>query len=361
MPEIWLSYGATDVVLDIKAENLDKKIEPGGTNLTDLQISSKLEQIDLTKPTELVILEYSKAIQKIISVLLEKCNQKSIPKPKILVDKSNSHIAKNIFSDPTLAISEFNTSQLSNSNLVFIGEMEFDGLFGFNTISTKLVRRFGKDHMLAAYEKRKGNLPAPGEDLQTLTVAQKFTDAFDVSAIEVVANSLGIVDLSIGHPSVTSSIHKSLSSIAINEVGKHRDIIISTGKESSDQTFGRSLSSFWNCFEAIKEEGLAIILAECRNGIGSEAIQQYIEGRMSLDRLKNPAKYVDGMEDLLFLTETGTKFQMGIVSILPEFYAKKLGMLSFGGIKHAMDYILKTQGIRQKVSIVSDGSHILLR
>jgi len=361
MPEIWLSYGATDVVLDIKAENLDKKIEPGGTNLTDLQISSKLEQIDLTKPTELVILEYSKAIQKIISVLLEKCNQKSIPKPKILVDKSNSHIVKNIFSDPTLAISEFNTSQLSNSNLVFIGEMEFDGLFGFNTISTKLVRRFGKDHMLAAYEKRKGNLPAPGEDLQTLTVAQKFTDAFDVSAIEVVANSLGIVDLSIGHPSVTSSIHKSLSSIAINEVGKHRDIIISTGKESSDQTFGRSLSSFWNCFEAIKEEGLAIILAECRNGIGSEAIQQYIEGRMSLDRLKNPAKYVDGMEDLLFLTETGTKFQMGIVSILPEFYAKKLGMLSFGGIKHAMDYILKTQGIRQKVSIVSDGSHILLR
>lgn len=361
MPEIWLSYGPTDVVLDIRAENLDKKIESEGTNLTDLEISSKLEQIDLTKPTELVILEYSKAVQKVISVLLEKCNQKLIPKPKILVDKSNFHIMKNIFSDPTLVISEFNTSQLSNSNLVFIGEMEFDGLFGFNTISTKLVRRFGKDHMLAAYEKRKGNLPAPGEDLLTLTVAQKFTDAFDVSAIEIVANSLGVVDLSIGHPSATSSISKSLSSIAINEVGKHRAIIISTGKESSDQTFGRSLSSLWNCSEAIKEEGLAIILVECRNGIGSEAIQQYIEGRMSLDRLKNPAKYVDGMEDLLFLTETGKKFQIGTVSILPEFYIKKLGMLSFGGIKHAMDYILKTQGARQKVSIVSDGSHILLR
>lgn len=361
MPEIWLSYGPTDVVLDIRAENLDKKIEPEGKNLIDLEISSKLEQIDLTKPTELVILEYSKAVQKVISILLEKCNQKLIPKPKILVDKSNFHIMKNIFSDPTLAISEFSTSQLSNSNLVFIGEMELDGLFGFNTISTKLVRRFGKDHMLAAYEKRKGNLPAPGEDLPTLTISQKFTDAFDVSAIEIVANSLGVTDLSIGHPSTTSSISKSLSSIAINEVGKHRAIIISTGKESSDQTFGRSLSSLWNCSEAIKEEGVAIILAECRNGIGSEAIQQYIEGRISLDRLKNPAKYVDGMEDLLFLTETGKKFQIGIVSILPEFYTKKLGMLSFGGIKHAMDYILKTQGARQKVSIVSDGSHILLR
>jgi len=361
MPEIWLSYGPTDVILDIRAENLDKKIEPGGTNHTDLEISSKLDQIDLTKPTELVITEYTKAVQKVISVLLEKCSQKSIPKPKILVDKSNFQVIKNVFWDPTLAISEFDMSQLSNSNLVFIGELEFDGLFGFNTICTKLVRRFGKDHMLAAYEKRKGNLPAPGEDLSTLTIAQKFTDAFDVSAIEIVANSLGVVDLSVGHPSATSSISKSLSSIATNEVEKHRTIIISTGKESSDQTFGRSLSSLWNCSEAVKEEGLTILLAECRNGIGSEAIQQYVEGRMSLERLQNPAKYVDGMEDLLFLTETEKKFQIGIVSILPEFYTKKLGILSFGGIKQALAHILKTQGARQKVAIVSDGSHILLR
>lgn len=361
MPEIWLSYGPTDIVLDIRAENLDKKIESGGINLTDLEISSKLEQIDLTKPTELVILEHSKSIQKIISILLEKCNLKSIPKPKILVDKSNFHTLKNIFSDPTLIISEFDMSQLSNANLIFIGEMEFDGLFGFNTISTKLVKRFGKEHMLAAYEKRKGNLPAPGEDLPTFTVAQKFTDSFDISAIEIISNSLGVVDLAVGHPSTTSSISKSLSSIASNEVGKHRAMIISTGKESSDQTFGRSLSSLWNCSEAIKEEGLAILLAECRNGIGSDAIQQYVEGRMSLDRLKNPAKYVDGMEDLLFLTEIGKKFQIGIVSILPEFYTKKLDMLSFGGIKYAMDHILKTQGARQKISIVSDGSHVLLR
>jgi hypothetical protein len=36
-------------------------------------------------------------------------------------------------------------------------------------------------------------------------------------------------------------------------------------------------------------------------------------------------------------------------------------MIAFSGIKDAMDYILKTQGIRQKVAVVSDGSHILLR
>ena len=362
MPEIWLNYGSTDVVLDIRAENLDNKIDSKGTVLTDPEIISKLEQIDLSKPTELVLLDHSKTVQKIISLLFDMCNQKSIPKPRLLVDKPSMHLIKHIFTDPSLAITEFSDDQLSNSNLIFVGEMEFDGLFGFNTISTKLIRRFGKEHMLAAYEKRKGNLPAPGEELANFVIAQKFTDAFEIAAIEIVGNSTGVVNLATGHPSLTSSISKSFLPVAISEVGKHRTMIISPGKESDSETLGRSLVSLWNCSEAIKEEGLAILLAECGRGIGSEAIQQYMEGRMTLDRLKNPSKYVDGMEDLLFLTETTKKFQIGIVSILPEFYTKeKLGMIAFSGIKDAMDYILKTQGIRQKVAVVSDGSHILLR
>jgi len=362
MPEIWLNYGPTDVVLDIRAENLDNKIDSKGTVLTDPEIISKLEQIDLSKPTEIVLLDHSKTVQKIISLLFGMCNQKSIPKPRLLVDKPNMHLIKSIFTDPSLAITEFSDDQLSSSNLIFVGEMEFDGLFGFNTISTKLIRRFGKEHMLAAYEKRKGNLPAPGEELANFVIAQKFTDAFEIAAIEIVGNSTGVVNLATGHPSLTSSISKSFLPVAINEVGKHRTMIISPGKESDSETLGRSLASLWNCSEAIKEEGLAILLAECGRGIGSEAIQQYMEGRMTLDRLKNPSKYVDGMEDLLFLTETAKKFQIGIVSILPEFYTKeKLGMIAFSGIKDAMDYILETQGIRQKVAVVSDGSHILLR
>ena len=38
MPEIWLNYGSTDVVLDIKAENLEEKIGTDGKTLTDSEI-----------------------------------------------------------------------------------------------------------------------------------------------------------------------------------------------------------------------------------------------------------------------------------------------------------------------------------
>jgi hypothetical protein len=362
MPEIWLSYGPTDVVLDVRAENLEKQIGSGGMNLTDSEIASKLESLDMSRPTEFVIIEYSKTVQKVISILLDICTKKSLAKPKFLVDKSSLNFIKNVFSDPTISISEFDVSQFSNANLIFIGEMEFDGLFGYNTMSTKLLRRFGKDNMLEAYEKREGNLPLPGYELQTMQVAKKFTDGFEISAIEIVANQTGIIDIATGHPSSTFSLSKSLSSSAIHELEKHRVTIVSTGKEPSNETLSRSLSSIWNCSGAIKEEGLVILLAECKNGLGSEAIQQYTEGRMSLDRLKSPSKYVDGMEDLLFLTEMRKKFGIGIVSILPYLYTKdKLEMIPFSGAKETMDYVLKTYGERQKIAIISDGSHTLLR
>ena len=362
MPEIWLSYGSTEVVLDIKAENLEKQIVPEAKNLADPEIASKLQTIDLTKPTELVVLETTKAVQKAISLLFESCDQKSLPKPRILVEKSNLHIAKNMFSDPSISVSAFDDSQLANTNLMFVGEVEFDGMFGYDTVSTKLLRRFCKEQMLEAYEKKNGNSPHPGEDVPPLEVAKKFTDGFEISALEVVASQSGIVDVSSGHPSSTMSVSKALSPMIVNDAGKHRILFVSTGKETSNETLNRSLSSLWNATSAVKEEGLLVLLAECKNGLGSEALLQYAEGRMSLERLKTPAKYVDGLENLLYLTEIQKQFKIGLVSVLPTYYTKeKLGLVPFGGAKESMEYVLKTYGERQKAVIVPDGSRVLLR
>jgi hypothetical protein len=332
MPEIWLNYGITDVVLDIRAENLDQKIDSDGKTLEDDKITEKLSSLDITKPIELVVLHHSKAVQKIINSLFTEGS----------------------------AISEFG-DELSNSNLVFVAEMELDGLFGYETIATRLLKQFGQDQMLSAYAKRKNNLPAPGQAGESLEEAKKFSDGFDINGIEIIANSKGMVDFAVGHPSSTLSMIKPFESVAVKDVGEHKTMIISTGKDASNDTLGKSLSSLWNCSDAIKKDGLAILLAECKFGVGSEAIQQFIEGRLTLEKLRNPTRYIDSMEDLLFLSEIQKKFQVGLVSILPEFYVKKLNIISLSGVKHAMDYIIKTQGVRQKVAVVSDGARVLLR
>ena len=359
MPEIWLNYGIADVVLDIRAENLDQNIDSDGNVLEDEKITEKLGSLDLSKPMEIVVLHNSKAVQKIISSLFTLCEQKSAPFPRILADKKIMNLVKSTLPEGS-EINEFG-NEIPNSNLMFLAEMELDGLFGYETIATRLLRKFGQENMLSAYAKRKDNLPASGQITSSIDEAKSFVDNFEIQGIELVANSKGIVDFSIDHPSKTMSLSKSFESIAVKDVGRHKSMIISTGKDASNDTLGKALNSLWNCSPAISKDGLAILLAESKFGVGSEAIQQFIEGRITIDKLKNPTKYVNGMEDLLFLTEIQKSFQIGLVSILPEFYAKKLNMISLNGVKLAMDYILKTQGPRQKVAVVSDGARILLR
>lgn len=360
MTEIWLNYGITDVVLEIKAENLEQKIDSDGEILDDSTINEKLSTLDLTKPMELVVLHNSKSIQKIISSLFTLCEQKSKPFPKILTDKKILNLVKAGLPEGS-SINEFDDIEIANSNLVFMGEMEFDGLFGYETISTRLIKKFGMDSMLSAYAKRNGNLPVPGQYPESLQESKKFSDNFEIQGIEIIANSQGIMDFTIDHPSKTLSTTNFLENNCIKEIDQQKTMIISTGKDASNDTLAKSLSSIWNCSNTIKNNGLAILVAECKGGLGSDAIQQYIEGRLTLDQLKNPTKYISGMEDLLFLSEIQKKFQIGLVSILPEFYAKKLDMISLSGIKYSMDYILKTQGIRQKVAVVADGARLLLR
>ena len=360
MPEIWLNYGITDVVLDIRAENLDQKIDSEGKTLDDQQISDKLANIDLNKPMEIVVMHNSRSVQKIISSLFTLCEQKSAPFPKILANKKIMKSVKSGLPEGS-SIDEFNESKISDSDLVFIGEIELDGLFGYETIATRLIKKFGQEHMLSAYAKRKGNFPTPGQVSENFNEAKKFSDNFEIQAIEIAANSKGIVDFTLDHPSKTANLYNTMESFAIKDVGEHKSMIISTGKNASNDTLDKSFSSLWNCNAAIKNGGLAVLIAECKEGLGSDALQQYIEGRLSIDKLSNPSKYIQGMENLLFLSEVRKNFQIGLVSILPEFYVKKLDMIPLPGIKYAMDYILKTQGVRQKVAVVSDGARLLLR
>ena len=66
MPEIWLNYGKNEVVLDIMAENLDEQINFEQPVIDDSTINENLEGLDLSKPTEIVIQNYTIPVQKIL-------------------------------------------------------------------------------------------------------------------------------------------------------------------------------------------------------------------------------------------------------------------------------------------------------
>jgi len=360
MPEIWLNYGQNEVVLDIQAENLNEKPTDESQTIDDSMIDEKLDALDLSKPLEIAILNYTNSVQQILTKIFKTCEEKSFSNPKLLVNKRVIPLVKS--NNPeNISINEFDQDDISDANLTFLSEMEFDGLFGFETTATRLLKQFGKSDMLDAFKKREDDLPSPGKTGSSMHVAEKFVDGFEISSIEIIANINGISNFSIGHPKESKSLSQAFADSSMKKIDRQKTMIISTGKDASNQTLNVSLNSLWNCYSVTKNQGFVVLLAECMNGIGSDSIQQFIDGRLTIERIKNATKYVQGMENLLFLSEIQKKFQIGLVSILPELYVKKLDMVPIGGVKKSMDYILKNIGQRQKVEVVNDGARVLLR
>lgn len=379
MPEIWLNYGSTEVVLEIMAENLEQTIDSGRGALGPEKIIEKLDAIDVSKPFDLVLMHDSQAVRQTVSTLFSLCERRSAPLPGILADRDVMSSVKAGLPEGSV-IGEFaakadgghlvhgsnNNDDIEDSqgrSLVFVAEAEFDGLFGYKTVATRLIKRFGSEAMLAAYAKRDGNLPSPGRRSGSLIEATKFADTFEIRGIEAVAGSAGITDIFVGHPSdTTAKASALLESVSIKDIEQaQKTMITSTGKAASNTTLDDALSSLWNCHGAIRNNGLCILVAECARGLGPDAVRMHVEGRLPEERLRNPSEYISGMENLLFLSEVRQKCQIALVSILPEIYMRRLGMIPLAGMKSSVEYILRTQGVRQKVTVIKDGARLLLR
>ena len=360
MTEIWLNYGPTDLVVDISAENLGDHITSRGEAINGSKLAEKLGAIDTSKGTELAVLHDTPAVRETIVAICSLCEQKSKPIPRIIADADTAASIKGSLPEGS-AVSRMDAVSLDATNLVFVSELDLDGLFGFSTTAVKLLRKFGKEEMLSAYTKRAGNTPTPGRLTKCAQVANNFTDKFEIQSVEIIANAQGVLDVEIGHPSKTSQISKKFEPASSIETQQTGALVVSTGKSSSNQTLSQALHSIWSTYAAVKNGGVAVLLAECSKGMGSQALHQFVQGRMDIDRLKSPSKYIQGMEDLLYLGEVKKQIQIGLVSVLPEMYAKKLNLVHLDSSKKSLEYLLKTRGARQKITVVSDGSRILLR
>ena len=71
MPEIWLNYGQNEVVLDIQQENLNEKPSDENKLLEDSKIDEKLNTLDISKPVEIAILNYTDSVQQILTKIFK--------------------------------------------------------------------------------------------------------------------------------------------------------------------------------------------------------------------------------------------------------------------------------------------------
>jgi hypothetical protein len=112
----------------------------------------------------------------------------------------------------------------------------------------------------------------------------------------------------------------------------------------------------------VRENGSVILLAESRRGVGGGALQMFIEGRLNVEELKQKSSYIDGLEHLLYIKELREKYNIGILTALPEYYLKtKLGFSCFTSIRDVLDGLLVRHGKYHKILVLSDADVILMR
>jgi hypothetical protein len=370
MPEIWLRYGTTNVVLDIKFENIANQISstfqaPLGQEDVKTRITSSLP---LTDKMLILGLSASKAAAKTITALAQEANTKGL---RFTIDAPNKLVRSlraNLTGIDTSSVNRIDYQSLNErmakfQNTVIVSSVAYDPLFGFSGGPTALLRNLLTEQMADAFNARKDNKPAPGIEGNPLKIATSAVERIPASSIELVTNSDNVTGIHIGgiNEAFNNAIEQ-LRSISTVESELVKCAIISASDEANPHsTLATALNSLWNSIHIIKEGGTAILFAEAREGIGGGALQLYIEGRLKQEDF-HVSPYIDGLEHLLFMEELRVKYDMGLLSTLPYYYTKtKLGFMTYSGTKDVLQKLQEKHGKNFRTLVLSNADITLLK
>jgi hypothetical protein len=371
MPELWFKYGTTDVVLNIRYENLLKHITASGfALLSEDHIKSCLNDVALTQDTLIFALSDTKSAAIVINILVQLARAQGIANIRVGVLPRLHRVLKSNLADKTILLNQIDVDSFHNKikyhrQVIFVSQITYDPLFGYNGTPTLLVRNYMHDHMLEALNARQDNLPKPGVIGPPLRVVLSHTDELPAKSIQIIANSYGIAGICCG--GIVGSFEEAirhLNSVALVNADLTKSAIINTSSESGPHsTLLDSLNSLWNIIHIIRENGSAVLLSENSGGLGGRALEMFVEGRLDIEEYRhNLSEYIEGLEHLIYIKELSHKYQLGIMSTLPQYYLEtKLGIKTYGGVKNVIEELLIKHGKNAKILVVSDPDIILLK
>jgi hypothetical protein len=374
MPEIWLKYGSTDVVLDIRFENLASQVSSNLQAMPDEQVNVELGAVPVTDSVLVLSLSSSKAAAKAVNAIFESAKAKgfanvTVDVPARLAGSMRANLAA-LNPDPqaqTISINRIDYHSLTEriskfQSTIIVSQMAYDPLFGFAGAPTALARNLYPEKMAEAFSARTGNMPAPGIEAAPLKVALGAAEGLQATSVELVAGASGIAGVHTG--TVHEAFSKALSQFKLStevQVESTKSAIVSASNESGvHSTLAGALNSLWNSVHAVREGGSVVLLAECREGLGGGALQAFVEGRLAQEQVAG-AQYSEGLEHLLYIQELRQKKELGLVSTLPHYYATKLGFVTFAGARDALEAMLTKHGKSHKALVVADADITLLK
>ncbi len=368
MPEIWLRYGTTDISLDIRFENLYKDLTPA--QAPNNEADEKLQRIPLEENSLFIVLSSSELTKHVLSSIIdlattkdiERINIMTLPKLKDYIYIENDRCRYSVLSaNNLLALGEImNKFQ----KIFFLSHTAYDPLFGFEGTPTHLLRNLNKVKMSDAIKLLSDDLPRPGIMSEPYSLALAECSGLDATSIEIVGNSNILLDVYVG--AIEESFRKASSRLIENCIMEPHPIkseIVCPGYDPILQfTLTDSLNCLWNSTNILSEDSSAILLSEGRGGLGSKAIEMFVQGRFNSPSAAEREGYVDGQEHLMFLEATRKRCDIGVVSTIPKYYLRtKLGLDTFDSLSQVMEKLLSKHGKNHKLALISDARTTLSR
>lgn len=360
MPEIWLGYGETEIILDIKYENILKITKPNFESMRYEEIQTAIKDNTIIEQSTLILfITPFQSMLPIINIFHDQLIEMNINSWEIcIVSPPFSQRMRHMILDQKSNITRISSNQINDKistfqNIILVDKLEYDPMFGFAGTHSRLIRKCNPEVMNEIYPTIIGNAPCPGQQTESLKIAMEYTAKTGYQMINVISDKHGIDSLHFGNTS--QSFLKSTSQFKQKSTVECKNsksgIFSGETNYNIQRSLGESMNLLWNNIHAISQNGTIILLSENREGIGTGALSRYIDGRLDLSGL-NKYNYMQDIEHLNYLQLIKDKYEIIVISTIPQVYLGKLGIRSLPKIKDGLEYLIKKNGKYHKINII---------
>jgi len=358
--EIWIPYGEVESLVTLKAENLGETLDiPPESHLDEITINL-LERI---KDVErVVVCDTKPSTVKVVKAIAAKSEVRFLaPAPKkVEAEATELRGRVEALEPPTESLpghrgmKASRTLTLTPKKLV-LATGEPDPLVGYLDARAALALRAVDGTRKLAYDKRDGDEPRPLKD----------TPSHD-ALVEVVGGLPGLIYATIvtrgGQPYsvIEGGTAEARGSFATPDVPRAKGVVIGAGGRGHDETLSHSIRLAVGAVNAARSGGEVIIVAECKEGLGSTALEMFCSGRITDGFIKKGA-YVEGLEEIHYVTQLRDNYSVTLLSTLPELYAS--GRLKFRTARGSGEALNKAFGVigkTAKLNVVTRASETVV-
>ncbi|MCX8189398.1 MAG: hypothetical protein N3F64_06770 [Nitrososphaeria archaeon] len=377
MPEIWLRYGKVEIAVELKRERLEKVYDDPLSDREINQIEQELQPVKGLNEINLLVGDYESstieflrffttfvqntkiyafATERILKYLRKNLKDTNIEFSRIENGKEPVAIVDGV---------QVKASQiLSKRNLIIVSSIGFDPLFGFRGIPTTILEIVDEQIRYEAIKRENELIPRPGKETSSGWFLNRIVEELkELNGIGIVPGKNGFSKILYGKIDIVhkKSVEELLKCASKNVEKKISLVLVSPGEEDKCSSLNSALNSLWNTIYACEEGASIIILAEALEGLGSEALKKYVYTGFKLDNILGKT-YIDGLENLYYLIQVSQKYDLGVVTTLPNtFIQKRLGLKSFQSGNAAINYLVdQAENRKRKISIIVRGDKTLL-